>query len=303
MECARTDVAARRVKPTVMLIIDQSGSMTAAFDGTVSRWDALRSFLLSDDGLIKSLQKQVKFGLAMYSGVSDPNDPGLAVGECPRVTTVAPKLSNFAAIEDVYSAAAPIDDTPTGDSIDAVVKSLKITEAPDVDEDPVVFILATDGEPDTCEALDPQTGQQESIDAVTRAFKLGIRTFIISVGDEVSEQHQQDVANAGVGHEAGDSDAEYWHAGDDATLREAITEIIGKQLSCSIALDGSVQSGDGCDGTVQLNGEDLKCNGADGWKLVDPKHIKLQGKACSDLKALPDAMLHVSFPCGAILVE
>jgi von Willebrand factor type A domain len=298
--CANVDVRASRVVPTVMLIIDQSSSMQSSFDGATSRWDALRGFLLSADGLIDDLQKQVRFGLALYSARALSGST-LPDGKCPLVTTVAPKLNNYAAIAATYEAATPIADTPTGDSIDEIVSQLDLATL-DTNVEPVVFILATDGEPDRCEQLNPQEGQQESIDAVTRAFALGIRTFIISVGEEVSAQHQQDVANAGVGHEAGEPNAEYWTAGDDASLRTAISEIIGRQLSCKIALDGSVEGGDPCDGTIKLNGKALECNGPDGWKLVDDRHIRLRGQACTDLKTLPNAMLTVSFPCSVGVV-
>ena len=167
-----------------------------------------------------------------------------------------------------------------------------------------MFVLATDGEPDRCEELDPQTdtAKQEAIDAVTRAYALGIETFVISVGNEVGAAHQQAIANAGLGKMPGEPDAEYWVAGDDASLRTALTSIVGSQLGCDIALKGKVESGDACDGTVTLDGADLECNGANGWKLIDPEHIQLLGDACDELKAGDDVILDVSFPCGVDVV-
>ena len=178
-------------------------------DGT--RWDVLRGFLLQQPGgLIDDLQSQVRFGLAMYSARSGEDDPA-PVGECPIVTTVAPALDNYAAISAAYMPAEPIDDTPTGDSIDKVVDDLGLATAdPDAMAGPTVFILATDGEPDRCELLDPQTDEakQEAIAAVQRAFGLGIRTFIISVGEgTVSAEHQQAMANAGLGLDVNSGDA------------------------------------------------------------------------------------------------
>jgi hypothetical protein len=300
--CAATTVRTTRVMPTVILIVDQSGSMTQGFGGS-TRWNALRDFLLSKpDGLIADLQKQVRFGLSMYSARSDQGGSGPnPVGECPIVTTVEPAFDNFDAIAAAYRAAEPIEDTPTGDSIDKIVDTLGLDETdPDVNANPVVFVLATDGEPDRCEELDPQTdtARQESVAAVKRAFELGIRTYVISVGNEVGEDHQQEIANAGLGHMAGEPDAEYWTAGDDASLRDALTSIVSSQLSCKIALNGSVADGTECDGTVTLNGGDLECNGKNGWKLVDPKHIELVGDACDDLKSSADVLLDVTFPCS-----
>jgi Mg-chelatase subunit ChlD len=299
-DCARTTVRTTRVMPTVILIIDQSGSMTDDF-GSSNRWDVLRDSLLSEpDGLIAGLQKQVRFGLSMYSARSENMSGPNPVGECPLVTTVEPAFDNFDAIAATYRDAVPIEDTPTGDSIEKIIETLGLDVTdPDVNANPVVFVLATDGEPDRCEELDPQTdaAKQESIDAVKHAFSLGIRTYVISVGDEVGEDHQQDIANAGLGHMAGDPEAEYWTAGDDASLRTALTSIVSSQLSCKIALHGSVQDGTECEGLVTLNGGDLECNGKNGWKLADPKHIELVGDACDDLKASDDVLLDVSFPC------
>lgn len=294
--CPDTTVVASKIKPVVILVIDQSGSMTADFDGNTSRWDALRSFLLQQPtGLIADLQAQVQFGLAMYSARASANT-GPADGECPLVTSVPPALDNYAAIAGVYNAADPVDETPTGDAIDQIIADLDLQNRPDADTEPVVLILATDGEPDTCEQANPQQGQAESIAAVERAFTAGVRTFIISVGNQVSAQHQQDVANAGLGRSGNGDDAEFWVAGDDQSLRAALTDIVGAQLGCEIALNGSVP-GDGCGGRVLLNGEPLTCGGSDGWTLLDPRHLRLQGAACDALKSDADVLLTVTFPC------
>jgi len=298
--CADTIVQASRTTPTVMLIVDQSSSMEEDFgDGT--RWDVLRDFLLEQpSGLIADLQAQVNFGLAMYSARSD--DMGQPAEACPIVTTIAPAANNYAAIEQAYRAAEPIDDTPTGDSIEAILGDLGISD-PDDEVSPMVFVLATDGEPDRCEELDPQGGRPEAIAAVEHAYSYGIRTFVISVGSELGEDHQQEIANAGLGRMPGDPNAEYWVAGDDQSLRAALTSIVGGQLGCEIQLNGRVEDGDPCLGSVALNGRQLECGDANGWELVDPQHIRLLGSACDELKADDDVFLDVSFPCEVMVVD
>ena len=298
--CADTRVHASKVPPTVILVIDQSSSMDDNFGGAGSRWDVLRDFLLGQpDGLIASLQSQVSFGLALYSAESGGQNPD-PIGECPQVTTVTPSLDNFDAIQAIYGSADTIEDTPTGDSIDRIVEDLGLAD-PDADPNPVVFILATDGEPDQCEQLDPQEGQGEAIAAVENAYKLGIRTFVISVGDDIGEEHQQDIANAGLGLGPG-GDAQYWRAGDDQTLREALLDIVGGQLTCEVQLQGAVESGDPCLGSVTLNGVELGCNQDDGWELSTPHTIRLLGQACDELKTKDDVLLEVAFPCDVGVV-
>ena len=295
--CASSDVVAGRVTPTVILVIDQSSSMHENLGSGGTRWNVLRDFLLRQDGLIKSLEDKVRFGIATYSARSE--DP---VDVCPLVTSVEPALNNFSAIEQKYRDTEPIEDTPTGDSIDKIVNDLP-QPAPDAPRDPVVLVLATDGEPDRCEQLDPQTpeAQVETIDAVKRAFGMGIKTFVIGVGNEISETHQQDVANAGVGSAMGQN-APYWTAQDDQTLRTALTDIIGAQVSCDITLKGRVD-GDPCTGTVTLSGRKRVCKDPDGWELVDPTHVRLLGASCDEFKREEVSTLYVTFPCEVLRPE
>jgi len=301
--CPDALVRTERVTPTVMLLIDQSSSMDADLGGDGARWDVLRDFLLEEpNGLIADLQSQVRFGFALYSAVSGGMNPE-PIGECPMITSVAPAIDNYQSIADLYRGADMLEDTPTGDSIDAVIDSLDLSTDPDAMPEPTVLVLATDGEPDRCEELDPQNGQEEAIAAATRAFGMGVRTFIIAVGDEVSDEHQQAMANAGLGVMPGEPDAEYWEVGDDASLRAALTEIVGGQLGCEVQLSGSVASGDACDGTVTLNGEELECDGENGWELATPRTIRLLGTSCDTLKSDPSVFLDVRFPCSVGIVQ
>ncbi|RZO61370.1 MAG: VWA domain-containing protein [Sandaracinaceae bacterium] len=301
--CADVRVQARRVTPNVILIVDQSGSMTADFAGGRDRWDALRDSLMDEpDGLVYSLQSSVRFGLALYSAEADGNSSDPVPGMCPLVEWVGPALDNHGALQAVYGPADPIDETPTGASIDSVLDFLAMS--PDPSADPTIFILATDGEPDTCAQPNPQEGQPEALAAAERAYRMGIRTFIISVGEgTISERHLQDMANAGLGRGAGDADAEFWVAGDDAGLRTALTDIVAGELSCVVTLEGRIQNlDDACAGTVRLNGTALSCDDPDGWRVLDESHIELQGEACMRLQSGPGATLEASFPCDVILI-
>jgi hypothetical protein len=298
--CADVNVRAMPVTPNVILVVDQSGSMTADF-GSSNRWDVLRDSLLGrPDGLIFALQSQVRFGLALFSAEAPGDDP--VVGECPLITWVPPVIDNFTAIDAVYGPADPIDETPTGESIDAIL--MRLSMAPDPTSDPTIFILATDGEPDTCAQPNPQDGQAESLAAVDRAYLAGVRTFVISVGEgTVSTSHLQDIANAGLGRAPSDPDAAFWVAGDDAGLRDALGAIIGGELSCLVTLSGSIQNlEDACLGAVRLNGTPLTCDDPNGWRAVDHTHIELQGDACTTLESGAGAVLEATFPCDVILI-
>jgi hypothetical protein len=128
---------------------------------------------------------------------------------------------------------------------------------------------------------------------------MNISTFVIGVGNELSMMHAQDVANAGVGHVAGAPNAPYWTAMDDASLKSALTDIIGAQISCEVELKGHVD-GDPCSGKVMLSGRDLICKDQNGWELADESHVRLLGTACDAFKKEQVSTLYVEFPCAAL---
>ena len=299
--CPNVEVAARRVTPTVIFVIDQSDSMNLPF-GDSTRWDALRDSLLDpENGLIPPLADQVRFGLALYSAEAEGGAAGPPIGECPLLTQVEARVDNYEAIRATYEAAEPIDETPTGDAIEAVLDDW--LGQPDRPTDPVILILATDGDPDRCEELNPQNGQAETIAAVDRAFAANIRTFVISVGPDVSTDHLQDVANAGLGIAASGTDAEFWVAGEDGGLRTALQEIIGGELSCTLELSSPLRNvDDACRGTVTLNDREVPCDDPDGWRAVDEDTIELLGDSCEELQTTPGVTLRATFPCDVPLI-
>ena len=287
--CTEVTVMVTPVIPTVVLQVDQSGSMTDDFDGT-PRWDALYQTLMEPGGVVDALQSDVRFGLALYSSENGNEGP-----TCPMLTEVPPALDNHAAIDAVYDAADPIDETPTGESLALVAEGLAMFAEPG----PKAIVLATDGEPDTCATPNPQEGQPEVISAVQAAYADGIETFVISVGDEVGAPHLQEVANAGVGKPVDDPDpAPYYIALDAAELVDAFDEIISGFISCELAIDGIVDLDQQCEGTVLLDGVELECPVE--WHMLDESTLELLGAACETLK---DGMSHeidATWPCDVV---
>jgi hypothetical protein len=284
--CIKAAIEFEKQVPTVVLLIDQSGSMTQNFGGG-NRWNVLRDALMnSTTGIVKLLENEVRFGLALYTGDGGAN--------CPQITQVPMALGNYAAIKTVYDAATPKDETPTGESIDEVVKLL----LPYAEPGPKVIVLATDGEPDTCAVPNPQTGQAEAIAAAQAAHQQGIETHIISVGNQVSLGHLQDMANAGKGVPVGGSQNEpYYQALDQQALYDAFQTIINGVRSCVLELNGSVDPADASSGKITLDGKALGYEDPDGWKLKSPNEIELLGAACDAIKE-GDHTITVDFPCG-----
>jgi hypothetical protein len=284
--CADITINFAPIIPSVMLLIDQSGSMTENFGGD-DRWDVLYETLMDPtDGVVTSLQSQVRFGLALYTGGNN----------CPGIIDVPIAIDNRDAIDAVYAEEEPEGDTPTGDSIDAVLPGI----AAFAEEGPKFIVLCTDGEPDTCEDGDDQEGgREEAIAAAQAAFGMDIGTYVISVGNDVGEDHLQDLANAGVGLPIdGAENAPFWQALDAQGLAEAFDTIINGVRSCVLTVDGEINPEKACDGSVRIDGEEIPCEDPNGWTLLSPTEIELQGDAC-DLIQSGEHTVDATFPCEA----
>jgi hypothetical protein len=287
--CPGISVTFQPQTPSVLLLVDQSGSMTESFGGG-NRWDVLYDVLMDPgDGVVTQMQSVVRFSFSLYTGDEQ---------QCPKLAQVTPPaLNNRDAIDAVYGPAGPDGETPTGDSITALVPTLVGFGEPG----PKAIVLATDGEPDTCEEPNPQNGQAEAIAAAQSAFSQGVQLFIIAVGDDVSDQHQQEMANAGIGLpvDGSQGNATYYPANDTSALQEAFETIINGIRPCTLTLDGMIDVTKACEGTIFLDGVPLECNGPNGWQANSPTEIELLGEAC---EAIQEGTHTISgdFPCGVV---
>lgn len=291
--CAKFDLTFEKQTPTVVLLIDQSGSMSDDFGGS-PRWDVVHDALMDPStGIVARLENEVRFGLALYT-----SNGGFSGGACPLLKTEFVRLGNYAAIEAVYAPEGPAGDTPTGESIDVIARQL----APYPQSGPKVIVLATDGEPDTCAVPNPQQGQPEAVAAAQNAHSLGIDTYIISVGDGISLGHMQDMANAGQGLPVGGSqNADYYLANDQAQLATAFETIIYGVRSCVFRLNGQVDAERANEGSVYLDGNELGFEDPNGWRLSSPTEVEILGTACESIKQ-GNHTVTGDFPCGVVTV-
>lgn len=290
--CASRTVTTRHVTPNVIVLVDQSASMNEDFGG-VTRWDALRESLMAADGPIARLETEIRFGWVTYTDV-------VATSGCPDLVPLPAALGNYDVIAAAYAAQSPLPGlTPTGAAVARVVAE-RATLAP-AQMDPTVLIVATDGEPNTCaDPYDLAGGRRESVDAIRSAYAMGIETFVVSVGTEITTPHLQALADAGRGRGPGDPPADLWVATDAAGLVTALSTIVTGITSCELELDGRIAALDrACEGTVGFDGDPpLVCG--DEWRAVDDTHIELLGAACDRLLGTDDAF-HATFPCGVVV--
>jgi len=316
--CQSVTITPTRSIPNVMFLVDQSGSMDANDfgPGNLNRWTAAHSAITSIAS--DPLDDIVRFGLTTYTSRNGNDNP-----TCPRLPVAGDPLAGSPRVDfglntgsaignnSVYPSSYPSDageDTPTGDSIDALVGLINASPPPN--EGPTIIVLATDGEPDSCECPDSghagcagaDTPRDEAVDAATAAHADGIDVFVLWVGQLTStstRNHLQEVADEGVG-----GTGTVWVGDDPASLSNAFQTIISDSISCDVQMDKQFDNKvEACnDGDVQLNGTPLSC--PDDWRVkpgVDDV-IELVGSACDTFKS-GSSIFSATFPCGAIVVE
>jgi len=325
--CASVSVTANRRTPQVMLVVDGSGSMDDKY-GNGTRWSELDAALNDPmTGIVPQLAGAVEFGLTIYQRAD--------VDTCPALTEVATSIDNAAAIASTYGSVMPRGGTPTGEGLQAVVDKMpSVAAMVDADIQPRIIILATDGMPNGCgeppdasicpnvpalipgfpEGPDPfcvldyfanlPPDYQGTVDAAHAAKLKGIDVYVISLAPGMQQQDQlQRVANVGVGlDEAASPGATIYDAADPQSLRDALARIVGGAVGCTLQLEGELNVGQACTGTVKLNDAAIGCDDANGWRAVDSTHVELVGTACDLFESDPTVRLDASWPCGVVTV-
>ncbi len=292
--CGEGDVEFGMEIPTVILLLDRSGSMEDPF-GSTNRWDAVYETLFdADDGVVAQLESQVRFGMQLYTG----NAPET----CPDLIGVPAEMNNYEAMSAAYRDTRPDRDTPTGASLDAVVELL----LDDTEAGRKIIVLATDGLPDSCEIPNPANRDEsditegEAIAAAQNAYSNGVPVYVISVGDDVGDAHLSEMANAGQGFDLDDPDgAEYYMGLDPDSLAEAFQDIISGVRNCVLALDGEVVESLADQCQVTVDGEALEYEAENGWRLNTPGEIEVVGETCDAILDGTISNLSVACPCDA----
>lgn len=343
--CVEVDVDFTPQVPTVLLLIDRSGSMTAgdnfgtavkeAVDaGTYElgtcpairqgnqnvdpndwRWNVVRDVLMNETkGIVKPLEDRVRFGMSLYSSnngrikSAPPGMPNAPVEldpnkECPVLLQVPIALNNHAAMLDQFKCSDLGSDTPTGESLLAAAETLRAFSDPG----PKVIVLATDGEPDTCNCPNfdgrvpdeckvpgaPDAARAEVVSIAQKIHGDDITIHVINVSTPTLvplQQHLAEVADAGGGS--------VYPGFSPGALTDAFEEIINGARSCVIDLDGEIARGREGDGTITLDGEKLTLDDPDGWQVNSPSQIELLGAACETIK-VGKHDLSIKFPCDS----
>jgi hypothetical protein len=315
--CANGLVSAARVAPKVILVLDGSCSMSTDYPAngaesasectrnTKSRWTAVRNALVGPQGVVPKLEKVVAFGVVVYGTAPSCPIPGLPVKA---------ELNNLQRVQAQLPEVQPGMYTPTGPALDWVYDNMITEMGPDDRGAAQIVILATDGEPNSCGGGgggnrggqqnggqqgggQAATNYQPSIDALNKGTMKGATTYVISLADATGPFHDHLQQLANLGNPAANGAAMLYEPASPDQLEQNLMSLTGTALGCDIELNGAVLADQACSGTVTLDGRALGCNDPNGWKLIDERNIRLQGRACESLKDKNDAIVEASFTC------
>jgi von Willebrand factor type A domain len=285
--CPAVHFTPTRVTPSIELLLDRSGSMDTAF-GTNgdTRFTALVAGLTGTGGAVVANQANAYFGVAMFAADQTP---------CLTLTgyTAPRAINNAATISSLITNHPPNGgNTPTASAVTQITADFALNPPPA--GSPPIILLATDGEPNSCDGS-TATEPGDSIAAVTAAYALGIKTYIIGLAG-LETTYLQEIANAGTGG----TNAPYYTADNPAQLTAAFNTIINGALSCDLTLTAMIDPSQAQSGTLVVNGVTLTY-GTD-WTLEsNGTTIQLLGAACTSLESTANPTIDASFPCGAVL--
>ena len=277
------------VTPSIQLVLDQSGSMSGT-DIAPNRYAAMREALVNNTtGVVSTLEAKAYFGSKLYTCNGNAN----AFTDVPRA------LNNATAIRTSIDGKAPGANTPTAAALDQARADFATTPPPA--GSPPIIVLATDGEPNSCnQNLNQNQYNAASVASAAATYAAGIPVYVLAISaNQTLLNHLQDVANAGQGHQAGQPNIPYYPANNAAQLQQAFQTIINGVISCDLKLTSSIDATSAMNGTVTVNGMTLTY-GTD-WTLVNGNIIRVQGSACNSLKSSNNPAVSATFPCGSVI--
>jgi hypothetical protein len=309
--CVPGIIALTKAQPTIMFVIDRSGSMGRHFgNGQGTRWEILGSAL---SATLPSVDQAMAIGALIYPKGGQGNGATCAV---PAAPDLAPATGHVSLLLTLMSFTSPGGSTPTAAAMDTAAALLVNVRAASTAR---ALVLATDGGPDCNDALDPSTcrcvnGMQSckgkssrclddvrTEERIAAALAVGLPTYVIGIQDE-GDDSLTDVldamADAG-GRPKLDGGQHYYAARSEGELTSALA-VIRDQVGACVYLASSVPDPQGSI-TVSLGGVTIPYDpaGIEGWSWADQSNgeIVLAGSACVAATAAGHAGLQATVGC------
>jgi hypothetical protein len=285
-------VALERVPPTLVLLIDQSGSMEQDMDGS-SRWTRLVEALTAPQSPLRARNDELRLGLTLFTSNAGFGTNPAGPRTCPVFQSVDAARTGYSNLESVLLTNFPSGDSPGAESLAVVAHQL--AAAPDASPASILWIV--DGYTDSCEApllADETASTALSVQALTEAFDLGVPTQLIDLGLEASPASLSALAQAGAG---GDITASAFHPTTAGELATALATTVDRVQSCEFVLPAPMTAMQAAGVSVALGTTELVWAATDGWELKSPSRLRLRGGACTELKSAAATVTLRAQPC------
>ncbi len=289
--------------PTVMFLLDSSGSMNEAFaPNGETRWQVLEASLAL---VLPSVDQTMSIGAVVFPDVALASDQNCSA---PSSANLPPAVGNVDPLLNLINSITPVGGTPTADAIPVAAQDLLSVRAASSAR---AIVLATDGAPNcdgdldinTCTCADPPMGNppenchqigdpllclddKKTVGNIASYASQGLPTYVIGIHDPGNTQDDtvlNAMADAGGRPQAGTE--HYYAATSSADLTSAFVTIRNQIGTCTY-LTSSVPNGVGSI-TVTVNGVTIPFDpsGKQGWKWGDEANgeIIFVGQACTNL--------------------
>jgi len=312
LNCGVQDFPLQRLPPDLLIVLDQSGSMSDAPPaGGGSKWTQVTAAI---NQTVMMSQADIKWGIEFF-----PTDGGCGVAG----VAVPVAAMNYGPVSSAIAARSPGGSTPTRDAIHHGAAYL----AGVPDQNPKYMLLATDGEPNCGSTSCPPPGimmgglccvscgmgctqctggsggpdNAGAEQAVTDAANMGIRTFVIGVAtDAAADGVLNQMAQNGLEPRVG-GPPYYYQAGSQAQLVQVINMISGSIVSCTFPLTMRPPYPDRVTVTVDGMQVPRDTSHMNGWDFgPGDMSIDFYGMWCNRLQTGGAMNVHAIFGCPPI---
>ena len=311
--------------PVVFFLLDRSSSMFTPTD----YWSPVKASVLAT---ISAYESQIRFGLAVYTGV---------IGQtCPLDLTTAGGIalgnhSNISQVLGPLGTPGVKAESPTAAAFASIRSSLLAQNA----TSKTIFLI-TDGGHDFCNDTNNTCPGDALVAQLQSAFAAGVQTSLFGIkGSPYLDLTQtQALANAGSGAPVignaldtfyvctGDSE---WHSlwvakgspasqplGSyvassttnapytllDTTLPDTLPGVLKAATaalkSCTYDLTGAqVNQALAGQGVVRVNGVSVPMDASNGWRMNSATELELVGSACTNWRSASAQTISFEFPC------
>lgn len=283
------------VEPTLVFVLDRSGSMTLSLDtgmgGLISRWNALHNTVTF---LLDQYADRVQFGMKLFP---TDNDCGVAAG-----LEVDPALEN----RDAILAAMPgamADLTGSTPLTSGMVTAGQILQGTDPERPRAVLLLADGGVSTICSGNSVGGTEAEILRLQTEHE---IATYVVGVDIDIFTATDMNAyAEAGGVPLGNPGDAvRFYNVTDTMQLQTAMDDIVGDLLACDLNLDSEPDHPSltevGVDSTQYDEITLAECDAdVTGWTYsIEHTQIRLCGDACTSFKDVQAASVEFFCPAG-----